>query len=109
MARTSGFADHMKCVRCGSEGAGLHSLCAICWWVEHGVFVQMVSERKESKMKMALFAIIVLALVSIALGLEGCAPARSNGSIEAVSIPGPWNRSCYAIVQNGVAVGGSCL
>jgi len=59
--------------------------------------------------KWVLFFIFVTAFLCIAAGLQGCAPAKSGGPITAVSVPGPGGVSCFAVVQDGVAVGGNCL
>lgn len=40
---------------------------------------------------------------------NSCGPAHSDEGVRAVEIPGPINVVCYAVMDNGKAVGGNCL
>ena len=53
------------------------------------------------------FALLVLLTVS--LSRCGIPEAGSSGTISATRVPGPGGRECFAIVQDGRAVGGNCL
>ncbi len=66
--------------------------------------------RLKAEIKKALgIAFFGGAIAGMLFFLFSCAPAKSDEGAHAVEIPGPVGVYCYAVVENGKAVGGNCL
>lgn len=53
-------------------------------------------------------AMIVLGLMGLALGLNGCGLARGS-NVMAIEIPGPNGVRCFGIYSDGTPIGGNCI
>ncbi len=61
----------------------------------------------DEAFKLALVLGVALALVLFIV--QGCGQRVYSNDTRAVEIPGPVNTICFAVLENGRAVGGNCL
>ena len=58
---------------------------------------------------LGVFAAIATAIVIAAIvSLPGCGLARAT-NVMATSIPGPAGYTCFAVYNDGIAIGGNCV
>jgi hypothetical protein len=54
-------------------------------------------------------ALVLVGSILAAFAVHGCGDIRASGTARAELIPSPSGVTCYAIIDGGQTVGGSCI